>query len=583
MKKKYYLFFLVAFFLCITNAYAEKTARALILDAGANVRTGPGTQNTKLASLAKYSYYSLVDDKTYKDTNNQKDCNSDWYHLYYNGVADGYVCGDHVKVIYSHRTDDIEAETDCEKEMKELGFPATYWGGLCYIKEKHPTWNFVALDPEITWQDAIKGESACGWNLIYGSDANKGFIDSTCKAYDSGYVGILPRGIAYYMDPRNFLSEKYIFQFLHLGYDEKFKDIYEPGIVSIIKNAEFYKYHLGIESDLVGAINSAGEELNVSPIFISARILQELGNKDTLYNLYSGVYEGEEGIYKGLYNFYNFGVSDACVQSYGTTYCGLNYAKRMEWNSVDNAIKGGISQLSKNYLKQNQYTLYLQKFNVMGSSVYSKYSHQYMTNISAPSSEASTTYNTYANLDILESSFIFYIPVYKNMDAAIDNTGSGAIDDPESEKEKPSTIPIHTIVTSSGYKYTSEFISGIKPGIDVITLKSSIEAVGGNNTVTVKNLNGEVVYDGLIGTGFIVSINNQEKTEELKIVIKGDTSGDGVINALDLLQVQKNILGTYTLNSASSLAGDTSGDGTINALDLLQVQKSILGTFEIEQ
>ena len=73
------------------------------------------------------------------------------------------------------------------------------------------------------------------------------------------------------------------------------------------------------------------------------------------------------------------------------------------------------------------------------------------------------------------------------------------------------------------------------------------------------------------------------ETEVLEVIIKGDTSGDGVINALDLLQVQKNILGTYTLTGAYLEAADTSKDGVVNALDLLQVQKNILGTFEIEQ
>ena len=47
----------------------------------------------------------------------------------------------------------------------------------------------------------------------------------------------------------------------------------------------------------------------------------------------------------------------------------------------------------------------------------------------------------------------------------------------------------------------------------------------------------------------------------LEVVVKGDTSGDGEINALDLLQIQKSILGTYTLSGASLKAGDTSGDG----------------------
>lgn len=579
MKKTHFLLIIVTFFVCICSVKAENTARALILDAGANIRTGPGTQNTRLGSFAKYSYYNLVDDKTYPDTNNHVGCDKDWYHIYYNGTADAYVCGDHVEVVYSYTTDDVEPQNECETAMKDAGFPATYWGGLCNIKEKHSTWQFVPLNVDSDWADVIEKESPCGWNLIYGSDANKEFIDATCNKYDSGYVGINQTGLAYYMDPRNFLSERFIFQYLHLAYDQNFKEVYKTGVESIISNAAFYKYHYEIGNNLSDIIDAAGLELNVSPIFISARVLQELGNKDTLYNLYSGVYDGFEGVYTGFYNFYNFGVSDSCVQSFGTSYCGLNYAKRMEWNSVDKAIKGGVSKLATNYLQQDQYTLYLQKFNVVNGN----YSHQYMTNVNAPSSEASTTYNTYSKLEILDSAFIFYIPVYKNMNATISNSSSGAVDDPDGDKEKPSTIPIHTIVTSSGLKYDTGFISGIALNTDVAAIKSALESVGGNNTATIKNLDGEVVYDGVIGTGYTISINNQATTEDLVVVIKGDTSGDGIINALDLLQVQKSILGTYTMSSASGKAADTSLDGEINALDLLQVQKSILGTYEIEQ
>ena len=67
----------------------------------------------------------------------------------------------------------------------------------------------------------------------------------------------------------------------------------------------------------------------------------------------------------------------------------------------------------------------------------------------------------------------------------------------------------------------------------------------------------------------------------MSIVVKGDTSGDGIINALDLLQVQKYILGNYDLANEYAQAGDTSGDGTVNALDLLQIQKYILGIYSL--
>ncbi len=584
-------------FFTLPNALATSyTARAYILDQGANVRTGPGTQNARLTSLGKGSLYNLVEDKTYQDTNNYYNCNSDWYQIYYNGTATGYVCGDHVEVVRSYSIDDVTPQTTCEIEMSNLGFPSSYWGGLCSLKEKYPNWQFVPLKINYDWQYIVEKESGCGTNLIYGSDANSGFIDSTCKAYDSGYVGITQTGVAYYMDPRNFLSDRFIFQFQALNYDANFTGIYANAVTSIIGSSAFYNYHLSNNTNIADLIVSNGADLNVSPIFTASRILQELGNSDTLYSLYSGNYvadpssnyynnfinlAGRADAYVGYYNFYNFGVSDSCVQSNGTAYCGLNYAYRFGWNSPSTAIQGGLTQIANNYIANNQNTGYLQKFNVNQSNTSDIAAHQYMTNVAAPSSESATTYNTYNNLGILNSSFIFYIPVYNNMNATITNSPGGAVDnDPDTP---PSTLPISTIVTSSGYKYFSNYIAGVAVGTDVSTMKSNIEAVSGSNTVTIYNAQGSVINDGVLATGYKVVINNATNVETLEIVINGDTSGDGVINALDLLQVQKNILGTYTLSGAYFEAGDTSGDGVINALDLLQVQKSILGTYTIEQ
>lgn len=578
--KKVYIFILliVSFFIVNEVSAASVTARAYI-NSSCNVRTGPGTQNKAVTSAYIGSYYNLVEDKTYEDTNNHYNCNSDWYQIYYNGVATGYVCGDHVDVVRSYSSDDVAPQTTCEIEMSNLGFPSSYWGGLCALKEKYSNWNFVALKTNTDWSVAVEEESDCGKNLIYGSEANQGFIDTSCSAYDSGYVGILPKGIAYYMDPRNYLSDRFIFQFQHLAYEDKFLSYYPVGVSSIISGAEFYKYHLGLNNNLSDIVTNVGKELNVSPIFTSARMIQELGSQTTLYNLYSGVYTGLENAYYGYYNFFNIGVSDSCVQQYGTAYCGLNHAKTKGWNTVPLAIKGGMELLSNNYINRGQYTMYLQKFNVLNSA----YNHQYMTNVAAPSSESATTYKTYSDLGIMNSNFIFYIPVYNNMEATINNSNQGAVDSGDGNNPAPSTIPIHTIVTSSGYRYSSSYISNIAPGTDVATLKGVLESVAGNATVMITNKDGSAVFEGIIGTGYKVSINNQSTTEVLEVVIKGDTSGDGVINALDLLQVQKNILGTYSLTGAYSQAGDTSGDGNINALDLLQVQKSILGTYTIVQ
>ena len=205
-----------------------------------------------------------------------------------------------------------------------------------------------------------------------------------------------------------------------------------------------------------------------------------------------------------------------------------------------------------------------------------------MTNLAGARSESGTSYSAYSKNNLLGLNLLFKIPVYNNMDATIINSDNGAVDD-NNNTPTPSTIPISTIVTSSGYRYQTQYISNILLNTDVSKIKNDLESVAGNATVIIKDANDNIKESGISCTGDKVIINNQSSTETLQIIIKGDTSGDGVINALDLLQVQKNILGTYTLTGAYKEAADTSKDGVINALDLLQVQKSILGTYTIEQ
>ena len=167
------------------------------------------------------------------------------------------------------------------------------------------------------------------------------------------------------------------------------------------------------------------------------------------------------------------------------------------------------------------------------------------------------------------------------MDATINNSSGGATG--EKPESNLSDLAINTIVTSSGYKYKNGYILGIAVDNDISTVKGVLESVAGYDNVYIMDKNGNKITSGKVATGMKVKITNKTGSETLQIVIKGDTSGDGIINALDLLQVQKYILGTYTLSGVYKEAGDTSEDGAINALDLLQVQKDILGTYEIVQ
>lgn len=582
--KKYSILILIMAFLFINNVSATSyTYRIKVLNNQTNLRKDAGgTDGTRLGLLSKNDYYVLKTDKLYDDINNHKRCSGGWYYMtYYTGV-DGYVCSDDVELIVSYSKDDIEPTTECEKALSDAGFPSSYWGGLCNLKEKYPTWSFQALKINLDWSYVVERESECGKNYIHSNIYDKTFIDNTCTSTSpGGYVAPSQTGVAYYMDPRNSFTEKYIFQFLDQSYDKLLEESYPNAVNTILNGTDFNNYHLKIGNNIKDII-IGGSVDKASPIAIASKMRIELGVGTSLENLYKGIYDGFESKYLDYYNFFNFGVTDSCVKEQGTTYCGLNYAYKSGWKGVEVAIKGGIDQFAGGYILKEQYTGYLQKFNVATLKEGALFTHQYMTNLAGAMSEASTSFSAYTTNNLLGLNLTFKVPVFNNMSETINNSSNGAVDD-EPDKPAPSTIPISTIVTSSGYRYTSKYISNIAPSTDVATIKGAIESVGGNATVIITNKDDVQVTSGIIGTGFKISINNQSETEVLEVVIKGDTSGDGIINALDLLQVQKNILGTYTLTGPYLEAADTSKDGQVNALDLLQVQKNILKIYEIEQ
>ena len=91
------------------------------------------------------------------------------------------------------------------------------------------------------------------------------------------------------------------------------------------------------------------------------------------------------------------------------------------WTSPKKAIVGGAKFIGSQYIHASQYTSYLKKFNVASNNMYT---HQYMGNLRAPWSEAKTSYNAYKKAGILESAFVFSIPIYNNMNDSYALPGS---------------------------------------------------------------------------------------------------------------------------------------------------------------
>ena len=80
----------------------------------------------------------------------------------------------------------------------------------------------------------------------------------------------------------------------------------------------------------------------------------------------------------------------------------------------------------------------------------------------------------------------------------------------------------------------------------------------------------------------IVKLIIRNKVADQKvIVVKGDTDGNGEINAIDALKVVNHIIGIENLSGCYLLAAETTDDDTINAIDALKIVNHIIGTISL--
>ncbi len=94
--------------------------------------------------------------------------------------------------------------------------------------------------------------------------------------------------------------------------------------------------------------------------------------------------------------------------------------------------------------------------------------------------------------------------------------------------------------------------------------------------------------EDLVGTGSKVQVflNNEDKTLvcEYVVIIYGDVDGNGKINSVDLLKLQRHILEIEELDFIARKAGNINKDGkNPTSRDLLLIQRHILGLQLIEQ
>lgn len=309
-------------------------------------------------------------------------------------------------------------------------FPDAYKTKLDALNKTYPNWTFKAVETGLNWNDVIEAEAystqKTGRSLLTKTNSDlllsKAATDynaskGTYIAKDgSSWVSASKAAIAYYVDPRNFLSAGYMFMFEAQDYNATQTEALVEAILAgtgmantAIKYVDTSGKTITTTTKYSTAIVEAGRKAGISPLALASRIKQETGGSLT-NNSISGVFVYNKVSYKGYYNFYNIGATSTATGS--AVANGLEYAKKQDWDTPIKAIEGGASFIADSYVKKKQNTVYFQKFNVVNPPFYG---HQYMQNLTAAASEGSSTYTAYNKLGIVNGGHVFNIPVYNNM------------------------------------------------------------------------------------------------------------------------------------------------------------------------
>ncbi len=230
-------------------AYTERTAT--VNASSLNVRSGPGTSNSQVAKLAKGTTITVIGESTASD-------GKLWYQIRFSqngGTATGYALSTYVRfpVNYTH-------DANFEAHLNNQGFPDSYKDGLRQLHAQYPNWVFVAQQTNLDWNTVIENQSVVGRNLVHKdsissyksiADGAYNWDTSSWPGFDgSTWVAASDEIIRYYMDPRNFLDDVYVFQFLSQQYDASIHT--RDGLEGILKGT-FMEYQAPASTENGGA------------------------------------------------------------------------------------------------------------------------------------------------------------------------------------------------------------------------------------------------------------------------------------------------------------------------------------------
>lgn len=588
---------------------------------GLRVRSGAGTGYAQMGYLSEGASVTITGEAKASD-------GVLWYAIDYNSGT-GYVSSQFIKVLGSS-VDDKEFEA----YLKAQGFPESYWDGLKMLHAMYPEWVFQADHNGFDWNYAVDQESKIGNSLVQ-SSSKSSWKSTDPKAYNwdtgvwtvfdtGGWVAASREIVAYYMDPRNFLTQNSIFQFLLQSYNAQAQNV--AGVERLVSGTFLANTVTDTDGKKIyypQVIYDAGKKVGVNPYVLAAMIIQEQGTKGQTDSV-----SGKAPGYEGYFNFYNIGA----VAGGGNTAIknGLIYAKGgangtgtsygRPWNSRVKAITGGAQFYANGYVTAGQDTLYLKRFNAQGDN---PFTHRYMTSVWGAASEALSLAGGYSE-DLRQAPLVFSIPVYDNMpnSACAQPTGDGSPDN------RLNSLKVGNYALTPGFDNDTSSYSVVVPNsVTSVTIsatpKASTAKVTGTGTVQLKVGSNTVKVTVTAQNGsqrtFTLTIAREGNTTSFSINPKYKVSGANYVSGIPLgtkvsdFVKNLNIVGGYaqvrTASGASKqdsavvatgdtvtiyydngtqyakwtvvIYGDVNGDGKVDNIDRVKIRNYVLGTSKL--
>ncbi len=446
--------------------------------------------------------------------------NYTWYKVsftYQGAAKEGFVRSDLVTRTASVAQNVPKADEAFENVIAQM--PESYKNNLRILHAKYPAWKIVPVNTGLKWEDVVNAECAIGKNLTPISSIPS-WKSTDPRAYNSerdqwygfdggSWASASPAIIKYYLDPRNFLDDSGIFQFETLEYHDYQNETGTGNVLAGSFMSGSYADTDGVTRSYATTFVDAGRANGISPYHLASRCLQEQGIGGN-----SECVKGNVAGYENLFNFFNIGAYAA--NGLTAPMNGLIYASGTDenysrpWNSRYRSIMGAAKYISEKYVKKGQNTLYFQKFNVI-NAVNGIYSHQYMSNISAASTEGTRLKRAYTDLN---TALEFRIPYYSGM--------------PESPCAKPTSesspncelasLSVEGCQLAPAFTGSNEYYS--------VTVDKSVSSVTINATPNSRyaSVGGTGTYPVYIGTNVFLVVckaqNGTTKTYKLTIIQK---------------------------------------------------------------